>query len=187
MTIWKEKELKLKDLKKVKSLKFCKTDASWINCYHKGIPAFRTEKAYIIGRWDLPAVSLLKFNIFCFSQSILNEITPDGFRIPDENDWNKIKLSEMHIDTVFPEKYNGEHHSFLFFSKNNFPLGERDFFSVKPDKSLFIRDLERTACFKFDTVTLNQSNQLESSWIIDFAGYPRFMIKFIEYMGTSSV
>jgi len=180
MTIWKEKELTLKDLKKVKSLKFCKTDASWINCYHKGIPAFRTEKANIIGRWDLPPVSLLKFNIFCFSQSILNEITPDGFRIPDENDWNNIKLSEMHIDEVFPEKYLGEHHSFLFFSKSNFLSMEHHFLSVKPHKFFFIRDLERTISFKFDTITLNQSNQLESRWLIDFAGYPRFMMKFIK-------
>ena len=179
MEHWNEKELNLKDLKKVESLKFCKSDNSWIENYHQGFPAFRIEKGFIAGRWDLPPVDLIKFNIFCFSEKILNDITPTGFRIPHEDDWNKIKLNQKYIDTIFPQRYNGEHNSFLFFSKNDF-LPSVEFLNVKPHKSFFIRDLERTIIFSFNNLILNPSNQLEIRKIIDFSGYPRFMMKFIE-------
>ena len=180
MASWNEKDLTLNDLKKVKSLKFCKTDNSWIEHYHLGIPAFRVEKAYIAERWDLPPVDLIKFNIFCFSHKLLIDIIPTGYRIPDESDWNKIKLDQKRIDKVLPQKYNGEHHSFLFFSKNEFPSSSSDFLNIKPHKSFFIRDLERTIVFSFNNLILNKNNQLELHRIIDFAGYPRFMMKFIK-------
>lgn len=182
MVNWNEKELNLKDLKKVKSLKFCKSDNSWIENYHKGFPAFRIEKGCIPGRLGVAPVTvdLFKFNIFCFSQQILKDITPTGFHIPDEDDWNKIKFNQKYIDTILPQKYNGEHYSFLYFSKNDFPSLSREFLSVKPHKSYFIRDLERTIIFSFNNLILNPNNQLEARKIIDFAGYPRFMMKFIE-------
>ena len=79
-----------------------------------------------------------------------------------------------------PNKYHGEHHSYLFLTKDNIPPNSNTFLSIKPDKSFFIRDWERTACFSFNNIVLNQSNELELRQIIDFAGYPRFMMKFIK-------
>lgn len=175
MINWIEKELIYNDLKKIKCIKFSKTEKSWIDFYHQGTPAFKIERSYINGKWD----ELLKFNIFCFSKSVLKEITPLGFRLPNENDWKNIINTQSIIDKIIPNKYNGEHHSYLFFSLDGFDDYDT-FLSIKPDTSFFIRNWDRTMLFSFNNIVLNQSNELELRKIIDFAGYPRFMMKFIK-------
>jgi hypothetical protein len=176
MINWIETELTYNDLKKNKCIKFSKTEKSWIDFYHKGTPGFRIESGYFNGKsYD----NLIKFNIFCFSENVLKEITPLGFRLPNENDWKSIINTQSIIDKIMPNKYNGEHHSYLFLTQdliNN----SNTFLSIKPSNSFFIRDWERTACFSFNNIVLNQSNELELRRIIDFAGYPRFMMKFIK-------
>jgi hypothetical protein len=180
MKTWKEKELTIMDLKKIESLKFCETHTSWIEYYHHGVPAFRIEKAFIANSWEQSPVDLLKFNIFCFSTKTLIDIIPTGYRIPDANDWDKIKLNQKNIEKIFPQKYNEQHHSFLFFSNNDILSSSSDFLENKPHKYFFERNLERTIVFQFNNIILNSCNQLELRRIIDFADYPKFMMKFIK-------
>ena len=184
MKIWDEKELSLKDIKKIKSIKFSKSENSWIDYYHSGTPAFRVEKDYISGLGNLPPVDLIKFNIFCYSQKVLSDIIPIGFRIPDEKDWKNIMNNPLIIDKIltykYKHKYYGEHDSFLFFGEDNFLNSSSKFLNTKPHKSFFIRDLERTLLFSFNNAILNRSNELVFRNIIDFAGYPRFMMTFIQ-------
>ncbi len=113
MNPWIIKELNLTELKRIKNLKYSKTDNSGIEYYHSGILAYRVEKALIQERWDIPALEIIKFNIFCFSQDILNEITPNGFRLPNENDWNEMCEDQLKIDKFIPNKFNGDHNSFF--------------------------------------------------------------------------
>jgi hypothetical protein len=173
---WIEKELIYNDLRKIKCIKFSKSEKSWIDFYHQGTPAFRIESGYFNGQcYD----NLLKFNIFCFSKNVLKEITPLGFRLPNEHDWKNIINTQSIIDKIMPNKYNGEHHSYLFFSLDGHGDSDKNLIN-KPDKIRFIRDLDRTVFFSFDNIVLNKSNELELRKIIDFAGYPRFMMKFIK-------
>lgn len=176
MINWIEKELIYYDLRKIKCTKFSKTAKSWIDFYHQGTPAFRIESGYFNGEWH---DNLLKFNIFCFSKNVLKEITPLGFRLPNENDWKNIINTQSIIDKIMPNKYNGEHHSYLFFSQDGF-YDSDTFFNINPNKSYFIRDWDRTHWWSFKNVVLNQSNELEIRSIFDLAGYPRFMMKFIK-------
>ena len=176
MISWIEKELIYNDLIKIKCIKFSKTEKSWIDFYHQGSPAFRIESGYFNGKWY---DNLLKFNIFCFSKNVLKEITPLGFRLPNENDWKNIINTQSIIDKIMPIKYNGEHHSYLFLSLDGFDDNDT-FLNIIPDKSFFIRNLDRTICFSFNNIVLNQSNEIELRKIFDFAGYPRFMMKFIK-------
>ena len=173
---WIEKELIYNDLRKIKCIKFSKTEKSWIDFYHQGTPAFRIESGYFNGeRYE----NLLKFNIFCFSKSVLKEITPLGFRLPNEHDWKNIINTQSIIDKIMLNKYEGEHHSYLFLSQDIF-CDNDGFFSKKPDKSYFIKNWERTIWWSFNNVVLNKSNELELRQIIDLVGYPRFMMKFIK-------
>jgi hypothetical protein len=177
MIDWIEKELIYNDLRKIKCIKFSKTEKSWIDFYHQGTAAFRIETGYFNGGWH---DNLLKFNIYCFSKNVLKEITPLGYKLPNENDWKNIINKQSIIDEIMPIKYNGEHHSYLFFSLDEIFNDYDTFFSIKPYKSLFIRDWESTKSISFNNVVLNQSNELEFRRIWDFAGYPRFMMKFIK-------
>lgn len=175
---WIIKELNLSELKTIKNLKYSKTENSWIEYYHRGIPAYRVEKAHIQERWDIPRLEIIKFNIFCFLQDILNEITPNGFRLPNENDWNEMCQDQLKIDNFIPDKFDGDHNSFCF-NDDSFLLSLNHFLTNKPHKSFFIRDFERTYIFGYRNYLLNKNNQLESYNINDLVGYPRFIMKFI--------
>ena len=109
----------------------------------------------------------------------MKEITPLGFRLPNENDWKNIINTQSIIDKIMPDKYKGEHNSYLFFPQDQLFYTDT-FLTIKPDKSFFIRNWDRTICFSFNNIVLNQNNELELCQIIDFAGYPRFMMKFIK-------
>lgn len=178
MNHWIIKELNLTELKTIKNLKYSKTDNSWIEYYHSGIPAYRVEKAFIQERWDIIPLEIIKFNIFCFSQDILNEITPNGFRLPNENDWNEICENQIKLDNFIPNKFDGDHNNYCFCN-DIFPLSLNYFLTNKPHKSFFIKDFERTALFCFRNYFLNKNNQLESYYKHDLVGYPKFMMRFI--------
>jgi hypothetical protein len=171
-----ESGIYLSDLNKIKSLKHSKSATSWIDYYHKGVPAFTIEDGYFTNG-SLPHVKLIKFNIYCFREEIIKEIVPSNYRLAQDNDWEKIFIDRNELSLMFHNKLKAEHYSFISLSEN---YNSQYFINSKPDKSIFIRDFDRTIFFKFKNVIVDNEYKLHYQFLVDFAGYPRFMLKLIE-------